>query len=126
VEKRFANSPLPHEIRDRLVAINLKSHMPRTLVAEGDALYADLAAPHSPPNLGTIPLVVISEGKPNNPFMQEHLKTWYELQERLAHLSTNGEHIVATRSAHAIHRTEPALIIDAVKEVVSAVRQGGT
>ena len=42
------------------------------------------------------------QGKPDDPFMQEHLKTWFELQEELAHLSTNGRHIVATQSAHAI------------------------
>ena len=122
IQERFANSPLPAPIRDRLIAINLKSHMPRTMVLEGDGFRADLNANRSPPNLGNIPLIVLSEGKPNNPFMQEHIQTWFQLQEELAHLSTNGRHIVATQSAHAIHRTEPDLILDAVREVVSAAR----
>jgi hypothetical protein len=54
--------------------------------------------------------------------MQERIKTWLQLQDELAHLSTNGRHIVATRSAHAIHRSEPDLIFDAVRAVVSAAR----
>lgn len=122
VEERFANSPLPAPIRDRLIAVNLKAHMSRTRLAEGDGLLADLAAKRAPPRLGSLPLIVLSEGKPNIPFMQENLQTWAQLQEELAHLSTNGRHIVATQSAHAIHRTEPDLIINSVQEVVAAAR----
>jgi pimeloyl-ACP methyl ester carboxylesterase len=125
VEARFANSPLPAPVRDRLIALNLKSRLPRTMVAEGQGFRADLAANRTPPGLGSLPLIVLSEGKPNNPFMQEHIRTWSELQDELAHLSTNGRHIVAAESAHAIHRTEPDLIFNAVREVVAAVR-GGT
>jgi pimeloyl-ACP methyl ester carboxylesterase len=123
VEERFANSPLPAPIRDRLVAVNLKAHVPRTRLAEGDGLNADLLAKKSPPSLGSLPLIVLSEGKPNNPFMQEHLQTWFQLQDELAHLSTNGRHIVATQSAHAIHRTEPDLIFNSVQQVVSDARK---
>ncbi len=54
--------------------------------------------------------------------MQANLRTWFDLQEELAHLSTNGRHVVATQSAHAIHRSEPELIVDAVQQVVSAAR----
>ena len=122
VPKRFADSPLPAPIRDRLIAINLKSHTPRTMVAEGDAMRADLLEGKSPPGLGHLPLIVLSEGKPNIPFMQERLQTWFELQDELAHLSTQGRHVVATQSAHAIHRTEPDLIVDAVEQIVRAVR----
>jgi pimeloyl-ACP methyl ester carboxylesterase len=125
VPRRFADSPLPASIRERLIAIHLKSHMPRAMVNEGDGMRADLEANRAPPSLGDLPLIVLSEGKPNIPFMQERLDTWFELQDELARLSTNGRHIVATQSAHAIHRTEPELIIDAVRQVVDAVRQNG-
>ena len=123
IQERFANSPLPPSIRDRLIAINLKSHMPRTMVLEGDAFRADLRANRTPPSLGNLPLIVLSEGKPNIPFMQEHIQTWFQLQEELTQLSTHGRHIVATQSAHAIHRTEPDLIFNAVREVVSTARR---
>jgi hypothetical protein len=92
------------------------------MLAEGDGFRADLLANRAPPSLGNIPLIVLSEGKPNIPFMQERLQTWFELQEELAHLSTKGRHIVATESAHAIHRTEPDLIFNAVRDVVGAAR----
>jgi pimeloyl-ACP methyl ester carboxylesterase len=123
MQERFADSALPAPIRDRLIAINLKSHMPRTWIAEGDGLRADLLAGRSPPNLGSLPLIVLSEGRPDVPFMQERLQTWLELHEELARLSTNGRRIVATQSAHFIHLTEPDLIVDLVAQVVSAVRE---
>jgi pimeloyl-ACP methyl ester carboxylesterase len=122
VEERFANSPLPAPIRARLIALNLKSRLPRTMLAEGAGFRADLAANRTPPGLGDLPLVVISEGKPNFEFMRQRLQRWFELQDELAHLSTRGRHVVATGSAHAIHRTEPDLILNAVREVVTAAR----
>jgi pimeloyl-ACP methyl ester carboxylesterase len=124
VEQRFANSPLPAPVRDRLVALNLKSRLPRTMLAEGAGFRADLTANRTPPSLGSLPLIVLSEGRPNIPFMQERIQTWFQLQDELAHLSTRGRHIVATESAHAIHRTEPDLIFNAVREVVAAARVG--
>jgi pimeloyl-ACP methyl ester carboxylesterase len=122
VERRYASSPLPAPIRDRLIALNLRTSTPRTMVFEGDSFRADLAANRTPPSLGNIPLVVLSEGKPNIQFMQERIENWFKLQDELAHLSTNGRHIVATQSAHAIHRTEPDLIFNAVHDVVTEVR----
>jgi pimeloyl-ACP methyl ester carboxylesterase len=122
VEGWFANAPLPESLRQRLIALNLKSHMPGARLAEMEGFEADLAANRSPPNLGSLPLVVLSQGKPDVPFMQENLETWFGLQEELAHLSTNGRHIVATQSAHAIFHTEPDLIVNAVRDVVSAAR----
>jgi pimeloyl-ACP methyl ester carboxylesterase len=56
---------------------------------------------------------------------RKHIHTWSELQDELAQLSSNGRHIVATGSAHAIHRTEPQLIVNALREVVAAARGGG-
>jgi pimeloyl-ACP methyl ester carboxylesterase len=122
VEARFAASPLPTPIRERLIALNLKSNTPRSMLAEGQGFRADLQANRAPPTLGDLPLVVLSEGNPNSPFMQERIRSWFQLQDELAHLSTNGRHVVATRSAHAIHRTEPDLIVNAVRDVVTSAR----
>jgi pimeloyl-ACP methyl ester carboxylesterase len=125
VEQRYASSPLPPPIRARLIAINLRARFPRTMLAEGDGFRADLAANRSPPSLADLPLVVLSEGRPNIPFMRERLATWSALQDELAHLSSHGRHVVATHSAHAIHRTEPELIVEAVREVVAQARGSG-
>jgi hypothetical protein len=93
------------------------------MVREGKGMRADLEANRAPPTLGDIPLIVLSEGKPNIPFMQERIETWYALQDELARLSARGKHIVATQSAHAIHRTEPELIVESVRQVVHAARE---
>ena len=47
---------------------------------------------------------------------------WAEAQRRQAALSTNGRLIVPAGSGHAIHWEQPALVIDAVRQVVDAVR----
>lgn len=126
IERRFSRAPFPEALRERLIAINLKSHMPRTLLNESEGLDADLAEDRPPPQLGNIPLIVLAEGRPNIAFMQQHLKTWLRLQQELAHLSTDGRLVVATTSAHAIQRTQPELIIKSVDQVVVAVRSGAT
>jgi pimeloyl-ACP methyl ester carboxylesterase len=45
-------------------------------------------------------------------------------QEKLAHLVPNAKHISNTNSGHEIHKEQPQLVIDAIREVVDAVRGG--
>jgi len=45
-------------------------------------------------------------------------------QERLAKLVSNEKHITNTNSGHEIHKDQPQLVIDAIREVVEAVRSG--
>jgi pimeloyl-ACP methyl ester carboxylesterase len=45
-------------------------------------------------------------------------------QERLAKLVPNEKHITNTHSGHEIHKEQPQLVIDAIREVVEAVRSG--
>jgi pimeloyl-ACP methyl ester carboxylesterase len=47
---------------------------------------------------------------------------WAEAQRRQAALSTNGRLIVAEGSGHAIHWEQPALVVDAVRQVIADVR----
>jgi pimeloyl-ACP methyl ester carboxylesterase len=44
-------------------------------------------------------------------------------QESLARLSTRGRHIVASNSGHWIPLEEPQIVIDAIAETLSQVRQ---
>jgi pimeloyl-ACP methyl ester carboxylesterase len=44
-------------------------------------------------------------------------------QERLAKLVPHEKHIT-TNSGHEIHKEQPQLVIDAIREVVEAVRSG--
>ncbi len=45
-------------------------------------------------------------------------------QERLARLAPNARHITNTNSGHEIHKEQPQLVVDAIREVVEAVRRG--
>ena len=51
-------------------------------------------------------------------------KVWRELQDALAALAPGAQHVIATKSGHAIQNTEPDLVITAVRQVVDAARRG--
>jgi pimeloyl-ACP methyl ester carboxylesterase len=45
-------------------------------------------------------------------------------QEYLANLLPGAEHITETNSGHYIHNEQPQLVIDAIRQVVDADREG--
>ncbi len=47
-----------------------------------------------------------------------------QAQDRLAKLVPNAKHITNTGSGHEIQKEQPQLVIDAMREVVQAVRNG--
>jgi pimeloyl-ACP methyl ester carboxylesterase len=47
-----------------------------------------------------------------------------QAQERLTKLVPNAKHISNTNSGHEIHKEQPQLVIDAIRQVVDAVRGG--
>ena len=47
-----------------------------------------------------------------------------QAQERLARLVPNAKHVTRTNSGHEIHKEQPQLVIDSIREVVEAVRSG--
>ena len=72
-----------------------------------------------------IPLIVFSKGKGNYsglPDSTELEKKRLELQNELAHLSTNGKHIIDKNSGHNIHLEDPATVIAAIEEVLQAYK----
>jgi pimeloyl-ACP methyl ester carboxylesterase len=74
--------------------------------------------------LGNKPLFVLSKNKGyygNAPDSVQLEKTRLQLQEDLAHLSTNSKHIVDKNSGHNIHLEDPALVIDAIRQVYQSV-----
>jgi hypothetical protein len=46
------------------------------------------------------------------------------VQAKLAALVPGAKHITNTDSGHEIHKEQPQLVIDAISEVVEAVRRG--
>lgn len=47
---------------------------------------------------------------------------WAELQKELAALSTKGKQFIATGSTHSVHKENPALIVQVVKEMIQTVK----
>ena len=92
--------------------------------------------------LRSVPLVVLSADRPWGPQIPSMIEAGKlpsdvppdfgyvtdaaqkKAQERLAKLVPNAKHITNTNSGHEIHKEQPQLVIDAIREVVEAVRNG--
>jgi pimeloyl-ACP methyl ester carboxylesterase len=88
-----------------------------TQTAEGLERSADDAELQAAPSLADRPLIVLAAGQ-----NVAHDPIWAEAQRRQAALSTNGRLMVAEGSGHAIHWEQPALVIDALRQVIEDVR----
>ena len=94
------------------------------------------------PSLRSIPLEVLSADRPWGPQVPSMIAAGKlaadipsefgyvtdaaqkKAQERLAKLVPNAKHITHTNSGHEIHKEQPQLVINAIREVVEAVRSG--
>jgi len=119
---------LPPDLYARRVALDRKmiagmpSSVPAEVVAEfsaGDyAMLSRLSAARtSTPNLlGDMPVVVLTRGLDASPDQQA-------AHEATAKLSRNSRHTVVPGSYHEIHLSHPQAVIDAILDVVSAMRE---
>jgi pimeloyl-ACP methyl ester carboxylesterase len=75
-----------------------------------------------------IPLVVLSHGRklplPNasDEVLTRVEAAWLELQRELASRSSRGRLVIAQRSGHNVQNDEPELVVEAIREVVTAAR----
>ena len=81
--------------------------------------------------LRPMPLVVLSHGIPfSAPFPEwptaEMERIMLGLQTELASLVPNARHVIAEQSGHNIHQDQPELVIEAIRQVVGAVRDPDT
>jgi pimeloyl-ACP methyl ester carboxylesterase len=76
--------------------------------------------------LRPMPLVVLARGHPDpdTPFVELEEPFWRQLQRELAQLVPGGRLVVATESGHDIPHEQPELVLDAIRDVVRAVRAG--
>ena len=81
--------------------------------------------------LRPMPLFVLTQGQPFDLSPWQPLpadfpgalnKAWHTAQDALATLAPNAKHKIATKSSHYIQVQEPQLVVDAIKQVVEAVR----
>ena len=85
--------------------------------AETREMTADNAELQAAPSLGDRPLIVLAAEESVNV-----IPRWTEAQHRQAALSMNGRLIVVEGSGHYIQFDQPAVVIDAVQQVVTQVR----
>jgi pimeloyl-ACP methyl ester carboxylesterase len=74
-----------------------------------------------------MPLVVLTRGHPDGPggpFVEQEERLWRQLQRELAQLVPGSRHVI-TQSGHDIQHEQPELVLDAIRDVVQAVRAGG-
>jgi pimeloyl-ACP methyl ester carboxylesterase len=73
-------------------------------------------------DLGNRPLVVLTSARPQTMATTEVdprlIEVWIDMQKDLVELSTNSRHTVTDQSGHYIHVEEPALVVEAVSEVL--------
>jgi hypothetical protein len=71
-------------------------------------------------DLGSLPLVVLTAGRPNPGDPDWVEKVWADFQRDLAGLSSESVHVLALDSQHLIQLDQPDLVIEAIREVVKA------
>jgi pimeloyl-ACP methyl ester carboxylesterase len=84
-----------------------------------------LALRRSP--LRPMPLVALARGRPENPgapYIEQDERLWRQLQRELVQLVPGSRLVIATESGHNIQDEQPELVLDAMHDVVRAVRAG--
>jgi pimeloyl-ACP methyl ester carboxylesterase len=105
---------LPMDVRAALRWMWTQPRYFEALGSQIEQVCASAAALDPHPDYGNLPLITISA--------TEMTHARHQLQEALAHRSTQGRHIVATHSGHWIPLEEPEIIVSAIHEVVMAAR----
>jgi pimeloyl-ACP methyl ester carboxylesterase len=125
------SAPLAPEDRQAFIVTLNQTHTCRAVQNELTAGILDLNSPAPPPNLGDLPLVVLTAaGSPPRRifpgFQEDTLRpgkgNWLALQDELAALSTNSTHLVVEDSSHLLHYDRPDLVVDAVRGMVESIR----
>ncbi len=105
-----------------------------------DASFAQLRTAAAAQPLPPLPLVILTHGIPVGADLPPELQSvlppdfpWdtletvaQELQAELAALVPGARQVIATESGHYVHTQQPELVIDAIQQVVEAVRDPST
>ncbi|HVM16997.1 MAG TPA: peptide-methionine (S)-S-oxide reductase MsrA [Gaiellaceae bacterium] len=123
-----SGGPVVARLREQLTAQFDPAQSPERL--DWDASLAEIRGAQ---RLGDVPIVVVTAGRAGpravqglDPRLAEQLdEVRIELQRDLARLSSNGVHVVATESGHAVpdpQTGQPEVVLAAVEAVVRAAR----
>ncbi len=73
-----------------------------------------------PPRLGSVPLTVLTAAR----WSRRLWPAWVQMQDELAALSSDSEHIHAVNAGHYLHLDEPDLIVQVIRDLVRRCRAG--
>jgi pimeloyl-ACP methyl ester carboxylesterase len=86
-------------------------------------------------DLGTLPLAVLTSSEhdpsdaPGSPADRKRARwyaTWSVLQAEFSGLARDSRHTIAGRAGHHMHRDDPELVADTLRDLVSRARRAGT
>jgi len=104
---------LPIELRPIVAAFWTQPKFFDAIVGQAEALPQSAAQVAATGGYGDIPLLVLSANNSSPSQMKEH--------ESLAHLSSRGKHMVASKGGHWIQLDEPYLVIESIREVIESI-----
>jgi pimeloyl-ACP methyl ester carboxylesterase len=114
---QWGPATLSEQTRTELALLATGQHGLDATAAESLAMTANNAELRAAPSLGDKPLIVLAADESMNT-----IPRWPEAQNQQAAMSTNGRLIVVEGSGHYIQLDHPAVVIDAVQQVVTQAR----
>lgn len=121
---------LPESSAQAVAALGPRSA--KAAMAEMEMLGTIVAQAMETVSLGDRPIVVLTATMPPaqlpprlSDTWQHGQAVWHELQAELAALSTNSDHRIVSDASHYVHWDQPATVVAAVHDVVTAVRKSG-
>lgn len=115
------------EVRGEYCAVFCRPQFIAAVRAEAEAQDENSAEVRGLGTLGDLPLVVLSHDPDKMQFpanLTEPVnREWSKMQEELAHLSSNGSHLVVKGSGHDIQIDRPEAVVDAIRKVVTQARE---
>ena len=126
VPRLLASRAVPPEVRPEFCAVFCQPKFLAAVRVEAAIQGENSAEVRALGPLGNLPLVVLSHdpdkvrfpGNLTEPVNRE----WDKMQEELAHLSSNGTHLVVKGSGHDIQIDRPEAVVDAIRKVLSQSR----
>ncbi|WP_319944665.1 alpha/beta fold hydrolase [Nocardia macrotermitis] len=118
---RSTVTPLPPDARQDMRREGFTLQAMRTFTAQQRTNLDELAEYRdAPPDLGELPLTVISGGRGGNGVPRSQRPVLNALHAQRAARSSNGRHVVAARSHHYVLLCEPELVADEIHHLVEA------
>ncbi len=113
---RSAAAPLPEDARRDMRRDGFTVDLIKTQRAQARTFLDELAVFRStPPELGNIPVTLISGALPGNGMTKSTRHAANDSHARSAAKSAQGKHVVAPRSGHYVPLTDPGLIAEEIR-----------